>query len=267
MSTGSDEPSPKAQADSTVEGGESTPEWQYRRSDRSHRNGPLRRRYRDFRRRVTAPLIPALVPPILRTIGRTWRVRSTAGERRKDVLESPQGCIAVLWHGRMAAAAPLFTGVDAVILVSRSGDGDMANVLLSRLGYETLRGSTGKVGGTVLKTMRATLDGGRAIAITPDGPRGPRHHVNRGAAFLARATGRPILPIGFAARRALRLHSWDRFMVPAPFTRVQVVYGEPVHVPSGATDEELTAVSETVRTRLMDAEIAAYGSLGKEVDW
>lgn len=190
-----------------------------------------------------------------------------AGQRRSDVLESPNGCITVLWHGRMAAAAPLFTGVDAVILVSRSGDGNMANTLLSRLGYDTLRGSTGKVGGGVLKAMRETLDGGRAIAITPDGPRGPRHRVNRGAAFLARATGRPILPIGFAARRALRLHSWDRFMIPAPFTRVQVVYGEPVYVPPDASDEDLALVSDAVGASLIDAETAAYGALGLEVDW
>lgn len=189
------------------------------------------------------------------------------GQRRGDVLESPTGCIAVLWHGRMAAAAPLFTGVDAVILVSRSGDGEMANVLLSRLGYETLRGSTGKVGGRVLKTMRETLDGGRAIAITPDGPRGPRHHVNRGAAFLARATGRPILPIGFAARRALRLNSWDRFMIPAPFTKLHVVYGDPVYVPDDATDEDLAFVSESVGASLIAAETAAHGALGLGVDW
>jgi len=167
----------------------------------------------------------------------------------------------------MAAAAPLFTGVDAVILVSRSGDGDMANVLLSRLGYDTLRGSTGKVGGAALKKMRQTLSGGRAIAITPDGPRGPRHHVNRGAAFLARATGRPILPIGFAARRALRLHSWDRFMIPAPFTRVHVVYGEPIFVPAEASDDELKAVSEAAGAALLEAEAAAFSALGKEVDW
>ena len=104
----------------------------------------------------------------------------------------------------------MFSGVDAAILVSASGDGELARLFLERLGYETLRGSTGKVEASALTHLRVTLESGRAIAITPDGPRGPRHRVNRGAAFLARATGTPILPIGFAASRALRLRSWFR---------------------------------------------------------
>lgn len=242
-------------------------DWQYKRSDRSRRNGPLRRRFRSFRRRVTAPIVPALVPPLLRLVGRTWRVRTTRGERRSEVLESPDGCIAVLWHGRMAVAAPLFKGVDAAILVSRSGDGDLAETLLSRLGYATLRGSTGKVGAAVLQSLRATLAAGRAIAITPDGPRGPRHHVNRGAAFLARATGRPILPIGFAAARAVRLSSWDRFLVPLPFARVQVSFGEPIFVPADASDEELEGLSQVIAATLIESERGAFQELGVEVDW
>lgn len=247
--------------------GDAPGDWAYRRSDRSKRNGPLRRRFRTLRRRATAPLVPALVPPILRAAGSTWRLGFTNVERRKEVLESSEGCIALLWHGRMAVAAPVFRGVDAAILVSRSGDGDMANVLLSRLGYETLRGSTGKVGAAVLQELRGTLAAGRAIAITPDGPRGPRHHVNRGAAFLARATGRPILPIGFAASRGTRLNSWDRFLIPSPFARVHVHFGAPVFVEPSATDEALMNVSADLGRALIECETSAHGVLGVEVDW
>lgn len=240
--------------------------WRYERGDRARRNGPLRRRFRDLRRRLTAPLVPALVPPLLRLIARTWRVTTTHGERRAEVLESPDGCVAVLWHGRMAAAAPVFRGVDAAILVSASGDGELARAFLERLGYETLRGSTGKVDTRALAHLRDTLRSGRAIAITPDGPRGPRHHVNRGAAFLARATRTPVLPIGFAASRALRLKSWDRFTIPAPFARVHVAFAEPVEV-RGKGTASLAAAGETIRTRLMDAEAAAHAALDVEVDW
>jgi lysophospholipid acyltransferase (LPLAT)-like uncharacterized protein len=241
--------------------------WKYKRSDRSRRNGPLRRRFRDLRRRALSPLVPLLVPALLRALGWTWRVRVANGERREELLESGDGCVAVLWHGRMAAAAPVFAGVNTVILVSMSGDGELANSTLERLGYRTLRGSSSRYGVRALKAMREMLRGGGAVAITPDGPRGPMHRVNRGAAFLARDSGLPIVPFGFAASTAVRLHSWDRFMIPLPFSRVQVVIGAPILVDAGATDQDLRAVSQGIGEALVSSELEAAELLGVEADW
>lgn len=265
----SEEPKPAARPDpaSEPDSGQASREWRYRREDRARRNGPIRRRFRDLRRRVTAPLVPVLVPAFLKLLARTWRIRITNPERRREVLEAPDGCIAVLWHGRMATAAPVFAGVNTVILVSMSGDGELADSLLKRLGYRTLRGSTSKYGVRALKSMRDMLQGGGAVAITPDGPRGPRHRVNRGAAFLARDSGLPILPFGFAASRALRLNSWDRFLIPLPFSRVQVVMGEPIQVAPDATDADLRACSESIGAALIGAETEAFAAIGEEVDW
>ena len=248
-------------------GGAADSGWQYKRSDRSRRNGPLRRRFRDLRRRVLSPLVPLMVPPLLRALGWTWRVKVANSERREELLEGGDGCVAVLWHGRMAAAAPVFAGVNTVILVSMSGDGELANTTLERLGYRTLRGSSSRYGVRALKSMREMLSGGGAVAITPDGPRGPIHRVNRGAAFLARDSGLPIVPFGFAAASAARLNSWDRFLLPLPFSRVQVVIGAPISVDPGATDEDLRAVSQGVGDALVAAEVEAARRLGVEVDW
>ena len=173
----------------------------------------------------------------------------------------------MLWHGRMAAAAPVFAGVNTVILVSMSGDGELANSTLERLGYRTLRGSSSRYGVRALKAMREMLRGGGAVAITPDGPRGPMHRVNRGAAFLARDSGLPIVPFGFAASTAVRLHSWDRFMIPLPFSRVQVVIGAPILVDAGATDQDLRAVSQGIGEALVSSELEAAELLGVEADW
>ena len=247
--------------------GEETPKWIYRRSDRSKRNGPLRRRFRDWRRRVTAPIVPALAPPLLRLLARSWRVSMIRGELRTGVLNSPDGCIPVLWHGRMATAASALAGTRATVLVSASGDGALAEMLLSRLGYGTLRGSTAKGGARAIREMRGLLSEGTAVAITPDGPRGPRHHVNLGAAFLARATSRPVLPIGFGVSRAIRLGSWDRFTIPLPFARVAVSFGEPIEVPRSVDEAGLEAATAEIRARLIAAEESAFKSLGTEVDW
>lgn len=216
---------------------------------------------------MTAPIVPAIVPPLLKLLARSWRVTMIRGELRTEVLECAEGCIPVLWHGRMAAAASAMAGTKATVLVSASGDGAMANIFLKRLGYGTLRGSTAKGGARAIREMRRLLADGTAVAITPDGPRGPRHDPNEGAAFLARATGRPILPIGFGMSRALRLASWDRFTIPLPFTRVVVAFGEPIDVERGGGDEGLAAATALMRSRLLAAESAAFESLGKEVDW
>jgi lysophospholipid acyltransferase (LPLAT)-like uncharacterized protein len=204
---------------------------------------------------------------MLRLLAKTWRVNMLREELRREVLESPDGCIPVLWHGRMATAASALAGTKATVLVSASGDGALADMLLQRLGYGTLRGSTAKGGARAIREMRELLSAGTAVAITPDGPRGPRHHVNRGAAFLARATGRPVLPIGFGVSRALRLGSWDRFTIPLPFTRVTVSFGEPVAVPRTTDEASLDSATEEIQARLVAAEVEAFRSLDREVDW
>ncbi len=167
----------------------------------------------------------------------------------------------------MATAASALAGTKATVLVSASGDGSLADMFLKRLGYGTLRGSTAKGGARAIREMRRLLSEGTAVAITPDGPRGPRHEPNEGAAFLARATGRPILPIGFGVSRALRLGSWDRFTIPLPFSRVTVAFGETIEVPRDGGDEGLEAATALLKTRLMAVESEAFASLGQEVDW
>lgn len=253
--------------DSPPDSDETGGAWRYERADRAARNRPWRRVLRVVRRHTLAPLVPLTAPLLLRGLSATWRVSTTRGELRDEVLQGPDGCIAVLWHGRMAAAAPIFRGVDATILVSPSGDGDLAETLLGRLGYRTLRGSTGKASVEAIRELRARLERGGTIALTPDGPRGPRHRVNRGAAFLARATGRPVLPIGFAAAPAKHLSSWDRFTVPKPGARVHVSFGDPIPAPARLDDAEHERFGAEVRRRLVDAETEAHARLGVEVDW
>ena len=111
------------------------------------------------------------------------------------------------------------------------------------------------------------LDEGAVLFITPDGPRGPMHTMNPGLAFMARATGREIVPLGFACDRAWHADSWDHFTIPKPFARVCVVYGQPVLVSREADDTEQGEATELVRERTLEAERAGFDHLGCEVDW
>lgn len=105
--------------------------------------------------------------------------------------------------------------------------------------------------------LRAAREPG-VLAITPDGPRGPRHSVAPGAVFLAARTDRALLPIGVAASRAWTLSSWDQHLVPKPFARVVIAYGDPLFVPREALDN--TAHQEEWANRLTEAMLAASDS-------
>lgn len=243
------------------------PRWEYQRADRARRNQPWRRRFRHWRRRAARPFVLLLVPLLVRALALTWRRRALHPERRAESLTGGRSCIGVLWHGRMLAAIPQFRDVDVRVLVSMSGDGQLAVDLLERFGYGTLRGSTNKSGSRALREMLGSLRDSVTVAITPDGPRGPRHSVSRGPAFLARETGLAILPVGFGVDRAWYARSWDRFTIPKPFARVAVAYGESIAVPPDASDEALTEFGERVRAALLAAEREAFEAVGAPVDW
>ncbi len=186
---------------------------------------------------------------------------------RLEAVRAERGWLMALWHGRMLLGMTHHRGEDYHVLVSPSDDGEIAAKFLLANGYATLRGSTNEAPVQAMRAMLGVLRDGGAVVITPDGPRGPRHSVNPGLAWLARATGYPIVPCGFGCDRAWRAHSWDRLTIPKPRARVAIAYGEPLHVPRSAGAEELALATKTLHDRLMQAELACCEALGVEPDW
>jgi hypothetical protein len=115
--------------------------------------------------------------------------------------------------------------------------------------------------------MLSALGSGSVLIITPDGPRGPVHTMHGGLAWMARATGNPVLPIGFACDRAWYARSWDRFAIPRPWARVVMIYEEPILVDPSLADAELAAASQRIRDALLRAERRGFEMLGMEPDW
>lgn len=205
-------------------------------------------------------------PTVLGLLARTWKLEVLGEERFAEALAAP-GRLVTLWHGRMLLPLARFRGVGAKVLVSPSADGDLVPPLLARFGYGAIRGSSSKSPARALREMLGALQSGGTIVITPDGPRGPRHGVNSGAAWMARATGFPIAPAGCACDRAWRLASWDRFTIPKPGARVVVAFAELLTVPADAPDEALEAAAEEMGRRMTEAEREACARLGVEPDW
>jgi len=203
-------------------------------------------------------------PSMLRLLAWSWRVERIGSDHLE---EAESGALVAMWHGRMLPPLPLHRHRGIGILVSPSDDGGLVKLMLDRFGYRTIRGSSSRQGARALREMRDQIREGEMIVITPDGPRGPRHGMNVGLAWLASETGTPIMTVAVGCDRAWRLKSWDRFLIPKPWARVVISYGELLRVPPDADDGQLERVTEQIRENLMVAEARAFASLGVDRDW
>jgi len=201
----------------------------------------------------------------LRLLARTWRV-SVYEPQHLERAEGAGGHVMALWHGAMLVGLPHHAHRDWSALVSLSDDGGLVVRILQRFGYGVVRGSTSQGGARALRSLLEVLRRGGGVILTPDGPRGPRHSVNPGPAWMAMRCGAAVVPCGFVCDRAWELSSWDRFTIPRPRARVALVYGEPVVAERGASEEELLRLSGVLRERMLAAEARGYAELGVSRD-
>jgi hypothetical protein len=186
----------------------------------------------------------ALVYGLIRLVGATVRFRIDADVER--VMAEAQGpFLFSIWHNRLALALILYRQFilrraptrRMAAMVSASRDGALLARILERFDVEPVRGSTSRRGPQALRELSTWAERGYDLAITPDGPRGPRYTVQEGVTALAQLTGRPILPVSYRLSWKFCLGSWDKFQVPVPFTRCEVRLGALVRVPREASDE------------------------------
>jgi lysophospholipid acyltransferase (LPLAT)-like uncharacterized protein len=161
--------------------------------------------------------------------------------------------VLAFWHGRMLCALHLayrYRHVRATVMVSRSQDGEFISQVSKCFGVHPIRGSTSRGGSRAMLQMVRRVQEGYVACVTPDGPRGPRYRVQPGVITVAQKTGAPILPLAYDAEWKKVFQSWDRFVMPLPFSRIVVVYGEPISVPAHATPDMLQAKQQEVEASL-----------------
>jgi lysophospholipid acyltransferase (LPLAT)-like uncharacterized protein len=167
--------------------------------------------------------------------------------------KSRKNYVIAFWHGSMFVGwflhRPLH-GTPVSALVSQSKDGEYLSTVLERWGYTMIRGSSHIGGKEAMQLMVDALNNGSALAITPDGPRGPRHEMKMGAVRAAQRALVPLVTAGIAMEQKRLLRSWDRFEVPMPFSRVAVVYSDPVMVDPTLHGEPLDTFKMEMETKL-----------------
>lgn len=189
-----------------------------------------------------------------------WRIENA--EIADRLIADGTPFIACFWHGRMLMI-PNAWKYDArmSILISHHRDGVFISRTLAHLGIGTIAGSSSRGGGGALVSMVRALKRGEYMGITPDGPRGPRMRAAPGAAAAARLSGAVLVPVSYSAARRRVLSSWDRFVVPLPFSRGIVRLAPPIEVSRQADETEL----EAVRRRLESELIALTSALDTEL--
>ena len=169
---------------------------------------------------------------IIKLLGRTMRLVEIHPEIPRSFWEKGIPVIGALWHGRLLMMPIIYKGKKLSFLVSPHRDGQVMGKALKRFGFHAILGSTTRKGFSGFKQMVRAH--GSDIGIVPDGPRGPRQQVQIGVIELARLTGRPIIPVTFNASRRKIFNTWDRFLLPYPFSRGVFIWGEPIVVnPNG----------------------------------
>ena len=173
----------------------------------------------------------------IQTLARTWRIRAVNEERYARERAAGRPVVLVLWHGEMLPLLYYHRNRQIAVLVSEHGDGEIIARILTDFGFRLVRGSSSRGAARALIAVDRELEAGHDVGITPDGPRGPLHSVAPGALLAAHRAGVRMVPLAATASAFWQLGSWDRFMIPKPFARVTIAYGDPIAVEAPSSRE------------------------------
>ncbi len=185
-----------------------------------------------FTQRLTLAIVPRLTALLVRVVGATLRYEDVyaPGGTRGDIIPGPT--VFAFWHRSLLTCAHRFRGRDIAILISRSFDGELIARTVELLGFRAVRGSSSRGGTSALREMAAAYKAGHRCAFTADGPRGPAMVAQPGPVQLAQLVDAPWVGAFYALpQRAWQLRTWDRFLIPRPFSRVVMTW--PAHIPAG----------------------------------
>lgn len=216
-------------------------------------------------------LVLAVVPPVVwalfRLLELTWRFEVIAPEGVEPVLfgQVPGPEIYCFWHQGVIPCTVYFRHSKAIILISRSFDGELVTRVLQQFGYDAVRGSSSRGGREGLLGLKDVLDHGGTAIFTADGPRGPIYQSKMGPIKLAQISGAPLGGFHLEPEKAWVLNSWDRFQIPKPFTRICVSWAKWTHIPHDLPADQFEERRATLTAELEAARARAYAYLGKNL--
>lgn len=193
---------------------------------------------------------------LVRLLSRTYRYQLVDAVYEQHALDRYGSVVYASWHQRFFPGITFFAGRKPIaIMISRSRDGEMAARVADILGYRPVRGSSSRGGVGALKTLRSLTRQGFRVGHIVDGPQGPFGVVKPGLLTIAQFSGAPIIPVITSAQRRWTVNSWDRFMIPKPFSRIFIRFAPPTVVPRRLDPEGFEALRQDVEKQIKDLTI------------
>src|SRR3954447_2218602 len=218
-----------------------------------------------LRQRVVLSIIVWAGYWFIRLLGPTLRVSVSYEEGAQKTLDE-RPLVASFWHSCMVPATYIFRNMGIRVMSSFSYDGEYMGRIIKRFGFVAVKGSSSRNPIKALLGLRRALEDGWTVAFTLDGPRGPRHKVKPGPVGLGRSSGVPLTTFHVGVDKAWVLNSWDRMMIPKPFSRVLIRFGKLIQVPKNADDSDLARYNDELQAALdrvcefADANVSKVGT-------
>ena len=205
-----------------------------------------------IKRLLKLPIVMYIGLLIVKVISSTYTIRIVGTEIEKNVLKKKQVPIYASWHQRFFPGITLFAARKPIaIMISQSRDGELISGIVNRLGWRPVRGSSSRGGRDALREIKTLVHKGYKVGHIVDGPRGPLGIVKPGLLLIAQISGAPIIPTITSAERKWVFNSWDRFVIPKPFSRVIFRFGDEIYVPiklqGTAFEEKRSSIENTLK--------------------
>ncbi len=215
--------------------------------------------------RIALALVPRLVWALLWLLGSTWRFEEIAEECVTPLVGGAGAGAEIFcfWHQCVLPCAIYYRRTHGTILISRSFDGELITRILGLFGFRAVRGSSSRGAREGLLGLKDVIESGRPAIFTADGPRGPIYQTKMGPIKLAQMTGARIGAFHLEPESAWTMRSWDRFLVPKPFTRIVVSWARWTEVPGDLTPDEFEAKREELNEAIESARLRAFAHFGK----
>ncbi len=174
-----------------------------------------------------------------------------------ELLSSNKNVVFAFWHGTMLIPWYLQRENNFAALVSQSKDGDLLANILNKWKYDVARGSSHRGGKEALEVLLKKVDEHHSISITPDGPTGPSRVMKAGAVIVAQRSSTPLVLCGIGSKNKYALNSWDKFEIPKFFSRVNVVYSDPIFIEKDLEKDEVSKIIDDCNERLNELQTEA----------
>ncbi len=215
-----------------------------------------------LRKKMVYRLLIWLGPWLIRLLGCTLRIQRINYQATDELFQQKQAYILCPWHGRLFLPVFCHQHQSIVAMVSQHADGELITRIIKKLGYDTVRGSSTRGGKKAFLQLLSHLKNSGWGAMIPDGPTGPRYYLKPGTLLLAQQAQCHLIPITFAARPCWRFKSWDHMVLPRPFARAVLVYGDPLRLPTATTAEELETWRQKIETLMLELVRTAEAHFG-----